>query len=200
MGCFCLFPTTQRGGSWPYVGVYNPFTHLPPTFLSPSSHLPFTRCCDDRAVFELDDNTVIHYFFAAENVNKSIDIALSQFGTSPEDYDFAVFNAGNIPAMPADEALASAQRIHEAKGSFVWLATYDGKGDVRSWSPEQQQAFLATDAKFIAVNSMMESVVDFTRGAVEGISDSHFCLPGPPDELGLLLRQVIWALSFERRR
>lgn len=151
-------------------------------------------------MFELDDNTVIHYFFAAENVNKSIDIAFSQFGTSPEDYDFAVFNAGNIPVMPADEAVASAQRIHQAKGSFVWLATYDGEGDVRSWSPEQQQAFLATDAKFIAVNSMMKSVVDFTRGAAEGISDGHFCLPGPPDELGLLLRQVIWALSFERQR
>ena len=128
-----------------------------------------------------------------------MDIALDQFGTSAADYDFAVFNAGNIPIMSAEDTISSAQRIHQARGSFVWLTTYDGQGDGRSWSSAQKEAFVSANARYIAVHSMMETMLNFTRGAAEGVNDAHFCLPGPPDELGLLLLRVIWSLSSERR-
>lgn len=36
------------------------------------------------------------------------------------------------------------------------------------------------------------------KGEVEGEHNPHFCMPGPPNEIGVLLLKMAWALYDER--
>lgn len=156
------------------------------------------RCCDDRAVFELDNKATVHYWFAHHEKNKSVEHAFAEFGTSVSDYDFIVANVGNDPIMHIDRAVSTARSCHDVGVPFLWLQTYDGAGDIREWSTEDRQAFMDAGGKHVPVHDMMANMTHFTRGVAEGQEDSHFCLPGPPNELGRLVLQLIWALYEER--
>lgn len=166
-----------------------------PNHQSPS--VPF-RCCDDRAIFEFENNGTLHYWFADQERNKSVEDALESFDKPATHYDAIVANAGNEPVMDTEHVVSAAEFFHQAGVPFLWLTTYDGVGDIRSWDAEDRQAFEAANGKHIPVHEMMESMGIFTRGVVETMNDDHFCLPGPPDELGLLILQVIWALDRQR--
>lgn len=157
----------------------------------------FFRCTDDQAVFELRNKAIVHFWFAGDDRNKSIEHAFQEFGTSVADYDVIIANAGNKPPMETEHVVSSAQHFYRANVSFLWLTTYDGEGDIRNWTDEDQQAFVAANGKHVPVHRMIKSVTNFTRGFVEGTNDEHFCLPGPPNELGRVVLQLIWALQNE---
>lgn len=152
------------------------------------------RCCDDQAVFEFDNDVTVHYWFANTESNKTVEHAFEKFGVSVSDYDVVVANSGNKPPMETENVIASAQHFHRVGVEFLWLTTYDGVGDVRDWELDDQEAFVAAKGNLVPVHDMMESMGNFTRGAAKRSEDEHFCLPGPPDELGLLVLQLIWAL------
>lgn len=156
------------------------------------------RCCDDRGEYELCDGVTVHYHFANNDNNKSVEQALEDFDTSFADYDFIIANAGNTPRMHTDRAVRAAQLSHDAGASFIWLTTYNGIGDVGKWTAEDRQAFAAANVTYIPVHDMMESMINFTTGVAKGTQNTHFCLPGPPDELGVFLLELIWALYSER--
>lgn len=126
--------------------------------------------------------------------------ALEEFDTSGGDYDVVVANVGNDPKMQVEHVVSAAQYFDRAGAQFLWLTTYDGAGDIRDWGIENRQAFLSANGKHIPVRDMMESMVNFTRGVAQNVDDPHFCLPGPPNELGILVLQVLRALVTERRR
>lgn len=120
--------------------------------------------------------------------------AFQGFGTSVSDYDVVVANSGNEPVMDIEHVIASAQHLHRVGVEFLWLTTYDGVGDVRDWELDDQEAFMSAKGNLVPVHDMMETMGNFTMGAATASEDEHFCLPGPPDELGLLVLQLIWAL------
>lgn len=151
-------------------------------------------------MYNLENNATIRYWFANQEGNKSVDHAFTEFGTSVSDYDIIVANAGNDPTMPSDRVVSAARHFHDAGVPFLWLTTFDGGGDVREWNTEDQKAFLDAGGKHIPVHDMMASMVPFTRGVAEDREDNHFCLPGPPDELGRLILQLIWALYEDSGR
>lgn len=111
------------------------------------------------------------------------------------DYDVVVANSGNKPVMDTKRTVASAQHFHQVGVPFIWLATYDGVGNINDWEFGDREAFLAAKGNHIPVNNMMETMSNFTMGAELGSDDDHFCLPGPPDEVGLLILQLVWALT-----
>ena len=158
-----------------------------------------SRCCDDRAVYHLRDDVTVHFWFAHREGNKSIDHAFNEFNTSVADYDFVVANAGNSPRMSTPNVVRAAQSFHDASVSFLWLTTFEGAGDIRHFASEEREIFTAAGAKYVPVHYMMESMTKYTRGVAEGSGNNHFCLPGPPDELGVLILQLIWSLHLERQ-
>jgi len=87
---------------------------------------------------------------------------------------------------------------------FFWLSTYEGKGGPKDWvTPRGQSssAFLASGAKFVRVGDMAHGLDGLTLKGAEGLErhDPHFCLPGVPDEIGLLLLELAWASLYEEQ-
>lgn len=157
-----------------------------------------SRCGDDRSVFEFSNKATVHFWFANVEKNKSIQKAFQAFGTSPKDYDVIVANAGNDPKLPISRLVNSARNFHSTGVRFLWLTTYHGDGDILKWKDTERQAFEQASGVYLPVHDMMKSVARFTRGRVEGGGDGHFCLPGPPNELGTLVLRLLWALHEER--
>lgn len=147
----------------------------------------------------LDNNSTVHYYFAHQEFKKSLEDALQHFGTSFSDYDGVFANVGNDPIMPTTSVINAAQNLDEAGVPLFWLSTYDGEGDVQAWSAEDRQAFDDASARYIPVHNMMNTMGRFTRGVAEDRDDDHFCLPGPPNEVGLLALKLIWAVHIEGR-
>lgn len=84
--------------------------------------------------------------------------------------------------------------------AFFWLSTYEGRGQPKGWNVRQRDTdFPESGAKFVHVGGMARGLDRLTRGFVEETEDPdpHFCMPGPPDEIGLLLLKLMWALYDE---
>lgn len=84
--------------------------------------------------------------------------------------------------------------------AFFWLSTYEGRGHPKGWNSRQRETdFPESGAKFVHVGGMAQGLHRFTREFVQktGYPDPHFCMPGPPDEIGLLLLKLMWALHVE---
>lgn len=146
------------------------------------------------AEFKFRNNATLHYYFSHYQKDKSVSDAFKQLNTTLTDYDVIVANNGNSPRMTKENTLRAAEAARAAGVKFLWLSTYDGKGDVWGWPKLQRQRFYHAGARHISVRDMVQGVMDFTKGAAEGIKDGHFCLPGPPVSIAVLLLQIIWAL------
>ncbi|CAM9726063.1 unnamed protein product, partial [Pylaiella littoralis] len=85
---------------------------------------------------------------------------------------------------------------------LLWVSHYDGNGDVASWTSEEQAEFWNSGARFLPVHRMVEGLEYLTKGVVEGETSGnpHFCMPGPPNEIGILVLRVAWSLHDERVR
>lgn len=118
---------------------------------------------------------------------------------SLSDYDVVFANVGNGPPMTADSVCDAALQAQAAAVPFFFLSLYSGKGDIGEWDASQRTTFFESGARYVDVGDMVLGLDEFTRAAVEGEeSDNHFCLPGPPDEIGLLMLNLMWAVHRER--
>lgn len=72
---------------------------------------------------------------------------------------------------------------------FFWLSTYEGKGDPKYWSRQQEADFHESGARFVRVGDMASGLGRFTRKIVEQPEDPdpHFCMPGELEQLRVVL-------------
>lgn len=165
------------------------------------------------------NGAVAHYHFAGGEADKSIADALPFHDDVAEVadaarsrsngcrrwsyYDAVFANSGNAPAMSEASVLASALELQEASVPFFWLSTFDGTGDIGGWREHDRSAFRNSGARYVNISAMALGLGSLTKGGVEdlrdpvGEPDEHFCLPGPPDEMGLLLLKIMWAVRGE---
>lgn len=160
----------------------------------------FSRCDDDRAEYLFENGAIVHYYFAGPEPNKSIKDALLQHGNVSLSYYDAVFaNNGNGPIMTVDATCETAFELQALSVPLFWLSTFRGQGSINMWNDAQKAQFTQSGARFINVGHMLFGLSNFTKGAIEDRVDPHYCLPGPPDELGFLLLKIMWALYQEER-
>lgn len=163
-----------------------------------SSH---SRCSDDSSVFRFANGATLHYFFAGNQANKSIDQALEAQRLGMHYFDVVFANAGNRPTMSANAMLASAEATQRAGVPFFWLSTYDGVGALDAFlSMDQKSSFQSLGARFIDIQDMVTEVHNYTKGELEGSTDPHFCMPGPTNEINLLLMQLVWLEWYSRSK
>lgn len=153
-------------------------------------------CKDDTGEFNFKNGAKLHYYFAHDQQNKTVDAALEAHGTSYQDYDIVFANPGNEPRMNPSSVLESARTLKEDGIPFAWLSYYKGLGtpDEYFLGEGELENFWGLGIRFLPVHEMMKQVTQFNRGSVEGGIDSHFCLPGPSNELSLFVLQVVWAV------
>ena len=165
-----------------------------------TSNLPDISCDDNMGEFRFDNGAAIHYRFAHREMSKRLEDGIRVHGTRFEDYDVVVVNSGNRPRMEPEELLRVSNELKEQGVPLMWLSTYDGTGDIEKWSDEQRAEFKESGAKFVPIHRMVQSIQYLTKGAIEGESNHHFCMPGPPNEIGILLLQTAWAMRAESER
>lgn len=152
------------------------------------------RCDDNNGVFDFANGASIHFYFAHKEGDKRIEDALDVHGTAFGDYDMVFANPGNTPHMEPSLLLDAALELQQGNVPLVWLSAYAGEGDIRDWDADQQREFTRRDAKFLSVHDMVRDLGSLTKGYVENERHNpHFCMPGPPNEIGVLLLQLVWS-------
>lgn len=158
------------------------------------------RCDDDQGEFLFENGATAHYTFANAQPNKGLADALHGHGNEDlSSYDAVFMNHGNLPAMSSDLAVATAIKVQGAGAQFFWLSTYEGGGGFNKWPESQRVRFIESGAKYFDVGCMMRGMQPWTRGRAEGGTDPHFCLPGPPNEVAVLMLQLMWAVHDRAR-
>ena len=152
-------------------------------------------CTDNTAEFHFDNGAVLHYHMAGTEENKSLSDSLGSHGNVTWSWYDAVFaNRGNNPPLSTESVLKAAVELQEASVPFFWMNQYSGVGDLGDWDDEQRLRFRSSGAKHVKIDSMTRGMKDLTKGSIEDTEDPHFCLPGPPDEMAVLLIRMMWAL------
>lgn len=142
---------------------------------------------------------MLHYKFSNAAEPKDLDNARMEHGMDPlSSYDVVFMNAGNRPSISTQNTIKAAIEVQAAGTPFFWLSTYDGVGDISQWNMDERTRFFATRARFVDIQCMMRGMQSWTKGAVEGGNDPHFCLPGPPNEIAALLVKIVWAVLREK--
>lgn len=140
----------------------------------------------------------MHFTFSDQSHDKGLKDARNSHGSHDlASYDVVFANRGNPPGLEPNEAVEMALQVHEAEAQFFWLSGYDGVGDVGKWIKATRARFFDSGAKYVDVGSMMQGMYEWTIGAVKNSPDDHFCMPGPSDELAVLLVKLMWALYEE---
>lgn len=166
------------------------------TWTTRSSAQP--SCDDNISEFHFANNATLHYFFAHREDHKNIADALHAHGTTYEDYDVVFGNPGNAPIMEADVMLESAQEMEQFGVPFFWLSTYTGDGVIDKYldTVDRKTAFEAAGARYIPVHEMVKPMRKYTIGEVEHVENPHLCMPGPSNEISLLMSRLVWSESF----
>lgn len=144
---------------------------------------------------------MLHYFFAHTQEDKHIESSLHYHGTtSMSYYDVVIANAGNPPYLNRSSLLHSVLEMQNKGVQLIWLSEYDGAGDIGSWDTSEKIQLADAGTMFLPVHYMVRGVEQWTIGFVANGAmggDPHYCLPGPPDQIGLLLLRILWALYDE---
>ncbi|CAM9224832.1 unnamed protein product [Scytosiphon promiscuus] len=168
------------------------------------AHGEACRCSDDISEFVFSNGAVLHYYFANRQKDKRVSDALPRFNVSSLSYyDVVIANNGNGPRMHSSRTLEAAAELQNASVPFLWLSTYDGRhgreGDVDGWKARDRERMEVLGAKYVRIGVMALGLDHLHKRVVEPRSgDSHFCLPGPPNEMALLLLKLVWAWYFEK--
>ena len=144
----------------------------------------------------MTNEAILHYHYSGNNGNKHVREALPFHGNISWSYYDAIFaNSGNPPAMTEESAVQSAAEIQDAGVPFFWLSNYDGVGSMTGWKESNRLRFHESGARYVDISAMASGLEALTKERVENIeNDPHFCLPGPPNEMGLLLLKIMWAV------
>lgn len=144
----------------------------------------------------MTNGATVHYYYAGSDRNKSIRDIFAVHNPTPHwcHYDAVIANSGNPTYLSAESALTSAFELQQAAVPFFWLSEYDGVGDINGWEVNKTARFHESGAKFVDISSMTSGLRSLTKGAVESKKDPHFCLPGPPDEMAVLILKLMWAV------
>lgn len=167
------------------------------------AHGEACTCSDDVSEFVFANGAILHYYFAGSDKRKHVSDILPHFNVSSLSYYDSVFaNNGNGPAMRPPRVLEAAAELKNDSVPFFWLSTYDGldglHGDVDGWEEDDRVRMDVLGAKFIRVGVMALGLEHLRKRVVQpGSGDNHFCLPGPPNEMALLLLKLMWAVHFE---
>lgn len=142
----------------------------------------------------------MHFQFSHTEPDKGLADARKKHGNNTiSSYDAVFVNPGNNPPIDAQQAVEIALEVQAAGSQAFWLSTYNGGGRISKWSKNQRARFYESGALYIDIECMTEGMKYLTKGAVEGEVDNHFCMPGPPDEIALLLLKIIWAMFEESK-
>ena len=165
-----------------------------------SIHCVVHRCTDDWGEFYFDNGATVHYTFE-HHQEKNIDDARYDHGNETLSfYDAVIVNPGNSPRMTQTHVVELAHELQAIGVPLFWLSSYDGHGDIGLWSEEHRERFTASGAHFVPIGDMARGLKAWTKGSVEGShSDRHYCLPGPPDEMALLMLKLLWAVYEEKK-
>lgn len=140
----------------------------------------------------------MHYYFAHQQLNKSVSDALELFGTAASDYEMVFVNSGNNPPMTTERVIETARLLNDLGVPFIWMTTFDGGNtDVFNWDEASRNAFFEANGRQMSINRMVETTQQYRMDAVEKNNDPHFCLPGPPNEMARLLLKIAWAIVIE---
>lgn len=162
---------------------------------APSFYCCCHRCGDSYGEFLFKNGATAHFTFAHHELNKGLEAALTKHGNVPlSEYDAVIMNEGNPPSMSSDDVVASALEVQNAGTQLLWLSTYQGGGVINAWPESQRVSFIESGAKFLDVHRMTQGMKAWTKGKVEGGTDPHFCLPGPPNEMAVLILKLLWAV------
>ena len=160
-------------------------------------HCSCYRSYDNYGEFFFENGASAHYTFAHHQHNKGLEDALREHRNETlSSYDAVIMNQGNPPSMNSDVAVTTAVEVQNSGAQLVWLSTYEGGGHINLWPESQKVSFIESGAKFLDVHRMARGMKSWTKGKVEGGKDSHFCLPGPPNEIAVLMLKLLWALHY----
>lgn len=152
------------------------------------------RCDDNISQFSYPKGARLDYFFADGQKYKRVESGLKPHHTNFRDYDMVIANSGNMPPMRLPRLLESARQIAAAGIPFVWLTTYNGVGDIATFSQESRDTLDSYNVKFLPVHAMVKDLDRFTKGSIENSGvNVHYCMPGPPNEIGMLLLRIMWS-------
>lgn len=140
----------------------------------------------------------MHFTFSDQSRTKCLEEARRSHGSDDlASYDVVIANEGNPPRLTSNQAVEMALQVQAAGAQLFWLSTYAAGGDVATWSKQDRERFMGSGAKHVDVGCMMQGMYEWTIGAVKNSPDDHFCMPGPSDEVSVLLAQLVWALHEE---
>lgn len=162
----------------------------------------------------MTNGATVHYYMSDAQQNKRAGDALVSHSASWSDYDAVFANAGNKPYMLTESVLTTASELQRVAVPFFWLSQYDGVGDINKWKAGEVSRFHESGARYVDIRSMTRGLRSLTKGAIEpdedyptnvrddsfllrNGGDPHFCLPGPPNEMGVLLLKLMWAVRQE---
>lgn len=158
----------------------------------------YGRCNDDHGEFFFENGTIVHFTFSDRSHSKGLEDATNSHGSDAlASYDVVIANEGNPPRLTSSEALEMAGQVQAAGVQLFWLSTYAAGGDVGKWKEQDRARFLESGAKHVDVGCMTQGLYGYTIGAVKDSPDDHFCMPGPSDEIAVLLVKLMWALHEE---
>ena len=154
-----------------------------------------SRCVDSHGEFLFDNGAVVHFQFSNTEKMKGLADARKRHGMEDlSSYDAVFVNPGNNPPISAKKAVEIALEVQAAGTQFFWLSTYSGSGQISKWSKHQRARFYESGALYVDISCMARGMKSWTKGRVEGESDGHFCMSGPPNEIALLLLKLVWAM------
>ena len=170
--------------------------------LTATHMLPFmfsSRCDDSHGEYLFDNGALVHFQFSGTQDTKGLTDARKMHGMQDlSSYDAVFVNSGNNPPIGAKKAVEIALEVQAAGTQLFWLSTYNGGGQISNWSKNERSRFHESGALYVDIACMARGMNSWTKGDVEGVTDGHFCMPGPPNEIALLLLNIIWAMFEER--
>ncbi|CAM9862282.1 unnamed protein product [Discosporangium mesarthrocarpum] len=156
------------------------------------------QCNDDVVSVVFENHASIKYIFAdnerAKSIGKYAEVA---FGMKPSDFDVVVANPGNMPYMTRESLVSTARALNGTGTALFWMSTYDG---TYLWEDQQESPLKGLDVVQFDTHNIVSSQTSYQVQNVEmgHVNDPHFCLPGPPLELGVLLLDLIWARTHQQ--
>ncbi|CAM9315731.1 unnamed protein product [Sphacelaria rigidula] len=155
------------------------------------------NCRDDTSSFTLRNGASIHYKFSDEHImSKNILREIASMGLDLVDVDVVFSNGGNGKEMSFKDLHESARALKESETLLVWLSKFYNRNTI--YTGPRGKALRDIDVIQFDMSTMMRThlkpVKEFSHRFVEGrAGDTHYCMPGPPDELGILFARIVWA-------